>query len=102
MPPDSLAYLLALSPPPQVNSSKDALNSGECLRVIVHIRESQFEQVGGDFIPAGSNSISFFIVLNFTRFVTEFLDPMFLMQAKLPKLKGNMKVEGGFMKQLSH
>merc|ERR1711910_80006 len=50
----------------QVNASIDALHSGECLRAIVNIGESD------------------------------------IVQTKLPKLKSNVKMEGGFMKQLSH
>jgi len=50
----------------KVNASIDALHSGQCLRAVVHIGDSD------------------------------------LPQAKLPTLKGNVRVEGGRMKQLSH
>merc|ERR1711936_1514689 len=49
-----------------VNSSIDALHSGQCLRAVIHISDSG------------------------------------LTPSKLPKLKGNVRVEGGWMKQLSH
>ena len=67
----------------QVNASIDALHSGECLRAIVNIGESDIVQV----------------TLKLSK---PFPVSILLLQTKLPKLKSNVKMEGGFMKQLSH
>ena len=67
----------------QVNASIDALHSGECLRAIVNIGESDIVQVTHKL-----SQLFLFLILP--------------LQTKLPKLKSNVKMEGGFMKQLSH